>query len=337
MRSATPIIFAIHVAADLLNLRALRPEAPGDFRDLYDTDRYQRTQAYTRERTRVGLIASSLRLTLLLAFWLGGGFGLVDRWTRALGWPEVPTGLAFVAALLLGQGLVRLPFSWYSTFVVEEQYGFNRTTPRTFWIDVATGVGLAAALGGPLLAAILWLFGSAGLWAWLWCWALVTAWTVGVQYVAPTWIMPLFNRFTSLPDGALRDALLSLAERVGFPLAGVWVIDGSKRSSKANSFFTGFGSHKRIALFDTLLATLAPDEVLAVVAHEIGHYKAEDYPSLAHGDLATHDIALSGGRDDSVANGSRGANVRGWEICRRAQASAHRITWTPTTGVTIVL
>jgi STE24 endopeptidase len=123
------------------------------------------------------------------------------------------------------------------------------------------------------LAAILWLFDAAGPRAWLWCWALVTAWTVGVQYIAPTWIMPLFNRFTSLPNGALRDALLGLAERVGFPLAGVWVIDGSKRSSKANAFFTGFGSRKRIALFDTLLATLAPDEVLAVVAHEIGHYK----------------------------------------------------------------
>jgi STE24 endopeptidase len=271
--AALVIDFAIHVAADLLNLRALRPEPPGDFRALYDADRYRRTQAYTRERTRFGWIASSVRLGVLLAFWLAGGFGLVDHWTRALGWPEVATGLAFVGALLLGQGLVSLPLSWYSTFVIEEKYGFNRATPRTFWTDVATGVGLAVALGGPLLAAVLWLFGSAGPRAWLWCWALVTAWTVGVQYVAPTWIMPLFNRFTSLPDGALREALLGLAERLGFPLAGVWVIDGSKRSSKANAFFTGFGSRKRIALFDTLLGTLAPAEVLAVVAHEIGHYK----------------------------------------------------------------
>jgi STE24 endopeptidase len=271
--AALAIDFAIHVATDLLNLRALRPEVPGDFRDLYDADRYRLTQAYTRERTRFGLIASSVRLALLLAFWLGGGFGLVDHWTRALAWPEVPTGLAFVAVLLLGPGLLRLPFAWYATFALEEKYGFNRATPRTFWTDVATGVGLAVALGGPLLAAILWLFGSAGPRAWLWCWVLVTAWTVGVQYVAPTWIMPLFNRFTNLPAGPLRDALLGVAEHVGFPLAGVWVIDGSKRSTKANAFFTGFGSRKRIALFDTLLATLAPDEVVAVVAHEIGHYK----------------------------------------------------------------
>ncbi len=267
------IDFAIYLATDLLNLRALRPEAPADFRDLYDAERYRRSQDYARERTRFGWIASSVRLALLLAFWLGGGFGAVDRWTRALGWPEVPTGLAFVAVLLVAQGAVQLPFSWYGTFVIEERYGFNRATPRTFWTDVATGVALAVALGGPLLAAILGLFETMGPQAWLWCWALVAAWTVGVQYVAPTWIMPLFNRFTSLPAGDLKDALLRLAERVGFPLAGVWVIDGSRRSSKANAFFTGFGSRKRIALFDTLLATLGAGEILAVVAHEIGHYK----------------------------------------------------------------
>lgn len=271
--AALLIELAIHVAVDVQNLGALRPEPPDDFRDLYDADRYRRMQAYTRERTRFGWISSGVGLGVLLAFWLGGGFGAVDRWTRALGWPEVPTGLAFVALLGLGQGLVGLPFRWYSTFVLEERYGFNRATPRTFWTDVATGVGLAVALGGPLLAAVLWLFGAAGRSAWLGCWGLVTAWTIGVQFVAPTWILPLFNRFTSLPDGALRDALLGMAERLGFPLAGVSVMDGSKRSTKANAFFTGFGSRKRIALFDTLLATLGPDEVLAVVAHEIGHYK----------------------------------------------------------------
>jgi STE24 endopeptidase len=265
--------FAVHAAVDLLNLRALRPEPPADFRGLYDADRYRRSQAYTRERTRFGLVASGLRLALLLAFWLGDGFGVLDRWTRALGWPEVPTGLAFVAVVMLAAGLLGVALSWYATFVVEERYGFNRATPRTFWTDVATGAGLATALGGPLLAAVLWLFGSVGPAAWLWCWALVTAWTIAVQYVAPTWIMPLFNRFTPLPAGPLRDAILAVAARAGFPLAGVSVIDGSKRSTKANAFFTGFGARKRIALFDTLLATLAPAEVVAVVAHEIGHYR----------------------------------------------------------------
>ena len=271
--AAIVVDFAIHVVADVLNLRALTAEPPADFRDLYDADRYRRAQAYTRDRTRFGWITGSVHLTLVLAFWLGGGFGMLDRWTRALGWPDVATGLVFVAVLMLVQGVLRLPFAWYATFVLEERYGFNRATARTFWVDVATGVGVAVALGGPLLAGVRWLFASTGRAAWLWCWALVTVWTVAVQYVAPTWIMPLFNRFTRLPDGALRDALLAFAARVGFPVAGVWVIDGSKRSSKANAFFTGFGSRKRIALFDTLLATLAPNEILAVVAHEIGHYK----------------------------------------------------------------
>jgi STE24 endopeptidase len=273
LAAAVVATFAIEVVADVLNLRALAPEAPRDFRDLYDAERYRRMQAYTRERTRFGWIAAGARLTLLLAFWFFGGFGALDRWARGFGWHAVPTGLVFVGVLLLGQAIVQLPFSWYATFVIEERYGFNRASARTFWTDVATGTLLAIVLGGPLLAAVLWLFEAAGDAAWLWCWALVTTWTVGVQYVAPTWIMPLFNRFTSLPDGELRDAILGMAARLGFPLAGVWVIDGSKRSTKANAFFTGFGARKRIALFDTLLATLAPDEVLAVVAHEIGHYE----------------------------------------------------------------
>lgn len=267
------IAFVVEIVADALNLRALAPEAPRDFRDLYDADGYRRMQAYTRERTRFGWIGSVVRLAMLLGFWLLGGFGALDDWARSLGWSEVPTGLAFIGILVIAQAILRLPFSWYATFVLEERYGFNRSTPRTFWTDVATGAALGIVLGAPLLAAILWLFEAGGPYAWLWCWAVVTAWTIAVQYVAPTWIMPLFNRFTSLPDGELRDALLAVAARAGFPLAGVWVIDGSKRSTKANAFFTGFGSRKRIALFDTLLATLAPAEVLAVVAHEIGHYK----------------------------------------------------------------
>jgi STE24 endopeptidase len=265
--------FALRVVVDVLNVRALAPEAPADFRDLYDADAYRRMQAYTRARTRFAWIAAGVHLALLLAFWLSGGFGALDRWTRALGWSEVPTGLAFLTVLFLADVVTRLPFDWYSTFVIETDHGFNRTTPRTFWTDVATGLGLAVVVGGPLAAAVLWLFGSAGPRAWLWCWAVVTAWTIAVQYVAPTWIMPLFNRFTSLPDGPLRTALLELGARLGFPLAGVWVIDGSKRSTKANAFFTGFGSRKRIALFDTLLASLSQDEVVAVSAHEIGHYK----------------------------------------------------------------
>ena len=143
----------------------------------------------------------------------------------------------------------------------------------TFWADLGKGALLATLLGGPLLAAVLWLFLRAGSAAWLWCWAVSTVFVVGVQFVAPTWIMPLFNRFTPLADGPLRDALLGYARTVAFPLEDVFVIDGSRRSTKGNAFFTGFGRHKRVALFDTLVERLAPAELLAVVAHEIGHYK----------------------------------------------------------------
>lgn len=290
--------FAAHAVVDLLNLRAIRAEAPADFRDLFDAERYRRSQAYTRERTRFGLVASTVRLVLLLGFWLGGGFGFVERSVGALGLGEIPSGLVFVGVLAVGPALLGIAFSWWATFVIEEKYGFNRSTPRTFWSDVATGLGLSVVLGAPLLAAVLWLFAAAGAHAWLFCWALVAAWTVGMQYVAPTWIMPLFNRFTTLPPGALRDAILALAERAAFPLAGVWVIDGSKRSSKANAFFTGFGSRKRIALFDTLLATLDSAAVLAVVAHEIGHYKRRHVQwglviALAHTGLLLYLLALA--------------------------------------------
>ncbi len=169
--------------------------------------------------------------------------------------------------------MVHLPLRWWVTFVVEERFGFNRTTRRTFWTDLLKGLGLAAALGGPLLAAILWLFAAAGARAWLWCWLATALAVVGIQFVAPTWILPLFNTFTPLPGGGLRDAILSYARSVDFPLEGVFVIDGSRRSTKANAFFTGFGRHKRVALFDTLVTTLDAGELLAVVAHEIGHYK----------------------------------------------------------------
>lgn len=264
--------FVIERAADWLNLRALTPEPPPEFRDLYDDERYRRAQEYLRARTRFGIVTASFDLVLLLAFWFAGGFGWLDRVVRALVDGPILRGLLFLGALGLGRLVIGLPFRWWSTFVVEARFGFNRTTPRTFWGDAVKGLGLAVLLGTPLLVVVLWLFEATGDRAWLWGWLVAALYLVGVELVAPTWIMPLFNRFTPLA-GALRDTILSYARSVGFPLEGVFVIDGSRRSTKANAFFTGFGRHKRIALFDTLVETLQPDEVVAVVAHEVGHYK----------------------------------------------------------------
>jgi STE24 endopeptidase len=265
--------FGLDVGADTLNLRALDPELPAEFRDIYDPERYRRSQEYTRARTRFGLVVSAANLLLVLGVWSSGGFDRLDRGVRDLGLGSVWTGLLFIGLLGLVRAVVNLPFHWWSTFVIEERFGFNRTTPTTFWRDLVKGLLLAAGLGGPLLAAILWFFLTAGSRAWLWCWLASAAVAVGVQFVAPTWIMPLFNRFTPLAAGALRDGILTYARSVTFPLEGVFVIDGSRRSTKANAFFTGFGRHKRVALFDTLVEKLEPDEVVAVVAHEIGHYK----------------------------------------------------------------
>jgi len=264
---------ALSLVADLLNLRALRAEVPAEFREVYDADRYRRSQEYTRARTRFGLVPAAFHVVVLLGFWFAGGFGWLDRMVRGMELGPIAGGLVFIAALGLARMLFGIPFRWYSTFVIEERFGFNKTTPRTFWLDTLKGLVLAALLGGPLLAAILWLFEAAGPWAWVACWGVTTVFTVVVQFVAPTWILPLFNKFEPLEEGELREAVMAYASGVAFPLQGMFVVDGSRRSTKANAFFTGFGSKKRVALYDTLIEKHGTDELVAIVAHEIGHYK----------------------------------------------------------------
>ena len=264
---------ALRVLSSLLTLRALRPAPPPEFRKLFDADRYRRSQAYTRARTGFGMIASTAQLLAVLAFWGAGGFGWLDRTVRAAGLGRVATGLLFIAALGLARALVGLPFALWSTFVIEERFGFNRTSGATFVADRAKGLLLVIVLGGPLLAGVLWLFETAGASAWLWAWGVSAVAVVGIQFVVPAWIMPLFSRFTPLAPGHLRDAILDYGRAVGFPLADVYVVDGSRRSTRANAFFTGFGRQRRIGLFDTLLATLDAGAIVAVVAHEVGHWK----------------------------------------------------------------
>jgi STE24 endopeptidase len=280
MRPATALILAalllehgVRVMGDLLNLRMLDPVVPPEFRDVYDEEHYHRAQEYTRARLCLGLVASTGELAVTLGFWLLGGFGWLDELARRAGGGAVGTALLFVGGLLLGRAVLGLPAACWSTFVVEERFGFNRTSARTFWADRARGLVLALLLGGPVLATIVWLLSVGGPAAWVWCWGVSTVATVILQIVAPTWILPRFNRFTRLADGPLRDAILGYARQEGYPVEDVWVIDGSRRSTKANAFFTGFGRRKRLALFDTLLETLDPEATVAVVAHEVGHYR----------------------------------------------------------------
>lgn len=265
--------FLITTWTDRLNLKALTPELPAEFAAIYNEADYAKSQHYTRAKTSFGLVTASLDLTVLLLFWWVGGFNRLDLLVQNFQFGPVRSGLIYLGCLFLAKTLVSIPFSCYSTFVLEERYGFNRTTVRTFILDLVKGLVLTAVLGGPLLAALLFFFDWAGNQAWLYAWGLVAAFIVIIQFIAPTWIMPLFNKFTPLAAGELKDSILAYAQSVGFALDNVFVIDGSKRSSKSNAFFTGFGKHKRIALFDTLIARHSVVELVSILAHEIGHYQ----------------------------------------------------------------
>lgn len=273
MAATLILVQGVEWIADYLNLRALQKVPPPGFEDVYDREKYARAQEYTRAKTRFGFVESSVKLGGLLVFWFWGGFGLLDQVVGPFGFSQVSTGVIYLGSLFLLNELFGLPFSIYATFVLEERFGFNKTTPRTFVLDRLKGLLLTTVIGGPLLALLLWFFGRLGVSAWIWAWASVTGFTLLLQFVAPTWILPLFNKFTPLPEGDLRRAIFAYAERVGYPLSNLFVMDGSKRSAKGNAFFTGFGKNKRIALFDTLVEKHSVDELVGVLAHEIGHHK----------------------------------------------------------------
>lgn len=265
--------YLLGLVANLLNLRALDRHLPAEFADVYDADSYRKSQDYTRVSTRFGFIISTFDLTALVIFWLSGGFKHLDLWLRGFELPTLLTGLLFFGILGLAKGVLSLPFSVHSTFVIEERFGFNRTTPKTFVLDLIKGLALSIAIGGPILALVLLFFERAGAVAWIYCWLALAVLSVVLQLIFPVWILPLFLKFTPLEDGELRDKLSAYARSVGFALQGIFVIDGSRRSSKTNAFFTGFGRAKRIALYDTLIEKHTPEEIVAVLAHEVGHYK----------------------------------------------------------------
>ncbi len=266
------ILWKLEFAATLMNLKAFPEAVPKGLEDVMDSEKLDKARAYLRAHAQFGILQSTVSLVVLLIFWSLGGFGWLDGWARSLGYSEVVTGLVFLTTLLIGQTLVGLPFSIYDTFVIEEKFGFNRSTFATFVMDRVKGMILGAIIGLPLGAAVLWIFGNVPN-AWLWAWAVVTAFQLVLTYLAPSLIMPLFNKFTPMPEGDLKKTIEALGVKCGFPLTGVFVMDGSKRSTKANAFFTGLGKQKKIALFDTLVDKSTQPELLGVLAHEIGHYR----------------------------------------------------------------
>ncbi|MEY4580274.1 MAG: hypothetical protein RL701_4977 [Pseudomonadota bacterium] len=267
--------FAVATSVAWLNLRSLGTVPPPELADVYDLERYKEAQIYARARARFGLGSQAFELLLLLGFWALSGFEALDRAVRSLGWPSVPSALLFVFSLLAAQGLASLPFRLFNTFVLEQRFGFNRTSLGTFIGDALKGLALGVALGAPGLALVVWLFERTGSLAALYAWIAGTVLLLVLQFVAPAWLMPLFVRFTPLPQGELRERITAYARSVSFPLDNVFIVDGSRRSTKANAFFTGFGRHRRIGLYDTLIARCSPDELTAIVAHEVGHYKKQ--------------------------------------------------------------
>jgi STE24 endopeptidase len=267
------IVRLVNVAADRLNLRASRREPPSDLQGIYDPERYSLSQRYLRARTRFGWWRGAVLLGVTVLFWLSGGFAELDRWVRSCGQGPVATGTIYIGLLAFLRATLSLPFGIYSTFVIERRFGFNRTGWATFVADGVKTALLSAALGLPLTAGVIALFEHAGRFAWVAAWAGISVFMVVARYVAPHWILPLFNTYTPLGEGRLRAAIRDLAHSARFPLQQVFIVDGSRRSSKSNAFFTGFGRNRRVALLDTLVASLSVPQIVAVLAHEIGHFR----------------------------------------------------------------
>jgi len=265
--------FVLNLVVEGLNLRCLGTALPEELAGFYDGEKYARSQNYTRERTQFDLFQSSITVAATLLFILLGGFNVVDRIARSYVQDPILSGLIFISLLAVISGLFALPFGIYSTFVIEARYGFNQTTPKTFIFDLLKSLLLMVVIGGPVLTLVLWLFGAAGKSAWVIVWIAITIFQLVMLYFAPAVIMPLFNKFSPLESRELVDMIEAYARVQGFKMKGVFQMDGSKRSTKTNAFFTGFGRYRRIVLFDTLIARHSSEELLAILAHEMGHYK----------------------------------------------------------------
>ena len=255
------------------HVAAHRAAVPTAFSDKISLAEHQKAADYTLAKGQLGRLELGIAFVILLGWTLGGGFNVLDQFWRGFAWSELVTGTAVIVSLLLISSLLDVPLSLYRTFVLEEKFGFNKMTPKTFWVDLLKGMGLSLALGVPLVMVILWLMNTAGTLWWLYAWGALTAFSLLMMWAYPKFIAPLFNKFSPLEEGEVATRIHALLERTGFNSKGVFVMDGSRRSGHGNAYFTGFGKNKRIVFFDTLLKSLTPAQVEAVLAHELGHFK----------------------------------------------------------------
>ncbi|MBN1339029.1 MAG: M48 family metallopeptidase [Bacteroidales bacterium] len=258
---------------DYLNSTRWSNRLPAELKGIYEEQKYEKSQEYERVTTRFSTLTSTFSLALMLTMLLAGGFAWIDGLVRQVTEHSILMPLLFFGILGFAADLLATPFSVYSTFVIEERFGFNKTTSKTFTLDKLKGWLLALIIGGGLLALIVWIYESAGEWFWLIAWAAIGTFTVFMTMFYSNLIVPLFNKQTPLEEGELRSAIEEFSKKTGFRLKNIYVMDGSKRSTRANAYFTGLGSKKRIVLFDTLIKDHTVPELVAVLAHEVGHYR----------------------------------------------------------------
>lgn len=258
---------------DAINAKHYNDPIPKELNDVYDEEEYKKSQAYKATNYRFGIWTSLFSLVLTLGFLFLDGFEYVDNIARSYSDNPIIVGLIFFGIIMIASDIITTPFAYYKTFVIEERFGFNKTTKKTFVLDKLKGLLMMAIIGGGIIALIIWFYQITGNQFWLYAWGIVTVFTVFMNMFYSRLIVPLFNKQTPLQDGELRNKISNYAESVGFSLSKIFIIDGSKRSTKANAYFSGFGSEKRVTLYDTLVNDLEDEEIVAVLAHEVGHYK----------------------------------------------------------------
>ena len=259
--------------SSILDIKNITPTIPYDFKKAYDQEKYILSQDYLKARTRFGLFSSTFSLILIMIVIHSDIFGLLDQFVRGQSDSYILQGLLFIGVIYFFQDIVSLPFSIYHTFVIEERFGFNKTTLNLFIIDKIKGYAIFIVLGSIVITPILYFFHVYGDIGWLIAWSILTVFMIAVQPLFVHVIAPMFNKFTPLEEGELRSAIEKYTAKVNFPLARIDIMDGSKRSAHSNAYFTGFGKSRRIAIFDTLVEKHSTNEIVSVVAHEVGHYK----------------------------------------------------------------
>lgn len=265
--------FAFDCVLRYLNIKASKQPIPKELEGLYDEETYKKQQAYTGERRRVSLLGSVLNTCITLGIFAFGGFALFDGWVREVTSHPVLMAILYMLIFNVIGMIVDVPFSYYNTFTIETKYGFNRMTKKLFWTDLLKGTALSIVITSIIIGAVVWIYGMIPQWFWLVAWAVIGCFQLFMQYIYTDFIVPMFNKLSPLEDGELRSAIEDFAKKTNFSLENIYMQDSSKRSTHGNAYFSGWGKRKKVVIYDTLTEQLSTEQIVAVLAHEIGHQK----------------------------------------------------------------